>query len=132
MEYNKNIWNRKFLMNTLKHFSFGGRVRRTTFWISSLICRFILYSSFIIYLLEWMSTPEFEQWEQGKQYYNGDLVFLLIFIPTYWVFIAVHAKRCHDLGHSGWWMLIPFYGLWLAFQNSQSGDNKYGPNPKGE
>lgn len=104
--------------NTLNPFSFKGRVRRTTYWITYTIC------SFIMYILTEAAALGFEE--------GGWLIFLLIYIPMYWVFIAVHAKRCHDLGHSGWWMLIPFYSLWLAFQNSQSGDNEYGPNPKGE
>jgi len=43
----------------------------------------------------------------------------------------------HDTGRSGWWMLlgiIPLLGLVVLFfaaQDSQPGDNQYGPNPKG-
>ena len=81
---------------------------------------------------------------------------LFIIIPTY----AVMTRRLHDTGHSGWWMLsfiliqavtfglaffIPFM-IMIGFivslvvgitifvfllTDSQPGENKYGPNPKG-
>jgi uncharacterized membrane protein YhaH (DUF805 family) len=51
-------------------------------------------------------------------------------LPLLWFYLAQGAKRCHDLGNSGWWQLIPFYGVFLLFQNSEPGVNKYGYNPK--
>jgi len=36
----------------------------------------------------------------------------------------------HDVGKSGWFVLIPIYSLILACTGSQDGDNEYGPNPK--
>jgi len=27
-------------------------------------------------------------------------------------------------------MIIPFYGLWMLFADSEPGTNEYGPNPK--
>lgn len=51
---------------------------------------------------------------------------------------AVTIRRLHDTGRSGWWILIsliPFVGaiilLVLLAADSQPGENKYGPNPKG-
>jgi hypothetical protein len=41
-----------------------------------------------------------------------------------------YLKRCHDLGNSGWFQIIPFYGLWMIFQDGVSGVNQYGENPK--
>ena len=55
---------------------------------------------------------------------------LILNIPVVMFFLGQGAKRCHDLGKSGWWQLIPFYGLWLLFQDGQLGSNKYGINPK--
>lgn len=55
----------------------------------------------------------------------------LFIIPIYWFILAQGAKRCHDRGNSGWFQLIPFYGLWMLFGDSYFGNNKYGENPKG-
>jgi uncharacterized membrane protein YhaH (DUF805 family) len=54
--------------------------------------------------------------------------------------IAVSIRRLHDYGKSGWWFLlsvIPFVNLigifvliYFYVQDSQPGENQYGPNPK--
>lgn len=98
--------------NSNNPFSFDGRIRRTRFWVTNIVCSFI---SAVVGVL-----------------FGEGILYFLISIPILWVYIATSTKRCHDLGHSGWWQLIPFYGLWLAFQNGKSGSNEYGPNPKGE
>lgn len=95
-------------------FSFEGRIRRTEYGIS-----FIIYivAATILNMI-WVANP------QG----NG-FVFLL-FIPLVWFMFAQAAKRCHDVGNSGWGQLIPFYALWLLFQDGNPGQNQYGMNPK--
>ena len=47
------------------------------------------------------------------------------------------VRRLHDIGKSGWWILIgivPFIGAILLFfftiRDSQPGINQYGPKPK--
>ena len=58
-------------------------------------------------------------------------VFLINFIPS----LAVTVRRLHDVGHSGWWLLlslIPYVGSLLIFISTLSSsdiDNEYGPNP---
>jgi uncharacterized membrane protein YhaH (DUF805 family) len=51
---------------------------------------------------------------------------LAVLIPS----IAVGVRRMHDVGKSGWFLLIPIYNLILALSEGEKGDNKYGPDPK--
>jgi uncharacterized membrane protein YhaH (DUF805 family) len=88
-------------------FSFNGRIRRTEFFLSNV---FYYLAVFIInFLIEETGTP---------------LVGFL-YIPLFWFLLAQGAKRCHDLGKSGWWQIIPFYGLWMLFQKGQPFANEY-------
>ena len=32
--------------------------------------------------------------------------------------IAVEIRRSHDIGKSGWWILVPFYSIYLMFKPS--------------
>ena len=95
-------------------FSFDGRIRRTEYGLSIII----MYAyAFIVGLF-----IGFTELEEGVMY--------LLLIPAYWFMLAQGAKRCHDLDNNGWWQIIPFYALWMLFQNGQPGLNKYGVNPK--
>jgi uncharacterized membrane protein YhaH (DUF805 family) len=95
-------------------FSFEGRIRRTEYGIS-LILLGILYNILAYFL--------------GIAIYKGDGS-LFILIPLYfvllWLSLAQGAKRCHDLGKSGWWQLIPLYAVWLLFESGNDSGNKYG------
>lgn len=41
--------------------------------------------------------------------------------------ICIGIKRCHDVGRKGWFILIPFYWVWLLFVKGDPFDNQYGP-----
>ena len=51
---------------------------------------------------------------------------LAILIPG----IAVAVRRMHDIGRSGWWIILPLVNLVFLCLDSQPGQNEYGPNPK--
>jgi uncharacterized membrane protein YhaH (DUF805 family) len=93
-------------------FSFEGRIRRTEYGLSLII--YIAAAVAIGFLSEKISP-----------------IFGLLYIGAIWVFWAQAAKRCHDRGNTGWYQIIPFYGLWMLFADSDIGENSYGPNPKG-
>ncbi|GMO38314.1 MAG: hypothetical protein Pg6B_10600 [Candidatus Azobacteroides pseudotrichonymphae] len=60
-----------------------------------------------------------------KEMYNS----YVYFVFPLWFWVTKRTKRCHDLGRSGWWQMIPFYGLWLLFSRGQKGSNQYGEDP---
>lgn len=60
----------------------------------------------------------------------GLILYYIIFFAAFWFLLSQGAKRCHDLGNSGFYQLIPFYVLWLWFADGEPHPNKYGENPK--
>ena len=98
-------------------FSFHGRIRRTEFGITLIIC--FIVNFFFELFIETSSNPE-----------ATIVIYLILLVPYLWFIWAQSAKRCHDRGNSGWFQIIPFYGLWLLFAEGESGDNKYGKSPK--
>lgn len=43
---------------------------------------------------------------------------------------TIHAiRRAHDVGRSGWWLLVPVYGFVLLLLPSQRSANRFGPVP---
>lgn len=95
--------------------SFNGRSRRLEFGISILI--FILYYVVMVYILAVTESVQ--------------LIPLFNLVGWIWL-LTQGAKRCHDLGFSGWYQLIPFFFLWMLFKDGVEGTNEYGINPKGK
>lgn len=104
-------------------FSFNGRIRRTEYGLSMIIY-FVVAVIFQVIIESAVTSSS------GSSVVIP-FVTLLVFIPCIFFMFAQGAKRCHDLGNSGWFQLIPFYNLWMLFANSQHGENRYGENPKG-
>lgn len=100
-------------------FSFSGRIRRTEYGLSLLIY-FVFISILQLVVADTTSNEDMYS-----------ILFILLYIRVLWLMIAQGAKRCHDRGNTGWFQLIPFYGFWMLFANSEMGANEYGPNPKG-
>jgi uncharacterized membrane protein YhaH (DUF805 family) len=47
---------------------------------------------------------------------------ILMFIPD----ICVSIRRCHDSGHSGWWIICPIVNIVMMFLPSDPEENEYG------
>lgn len=91
-------------------FSFEGRIRRVEYGITIL-----LYAVFSVF------------WTLIKIPFLQSILFILLL----WFLWAQGAKRCHDIGKSGWWQIVPFFGLWMLFKDGDVGFNEYGEDPKG-
>ena len=96
-------------------FSFKGRTRRFEYGLSL--------------LLSFMAAPFISIIGQSSDIASVAYVF---FIPLLWFQLAQSIQRCHDIGKSGYYILIPLFGLWMLFADSEPGTNEYGPNPKGK
>ena len=109
-----------------KYAEFNGRSRRKEYWM------FVLFNLIISIVLA--STERVLG--IGSEYGTGFLsaIYSLgILIPS----IAVGVRRLHDIGKSGWWLLIaliPVIGwIWLIVllaTDGLPGSNEYGTNPK--
>jgi uncharacterized membrane protein YhaH (DUF805 family) len=60
----------------------------------------------------------------------------LVMLAVVWLSTALAARRWHDLGRSGWSILlqvIPIVNLWcfymLAFRSGERGVNRFGADP---
>ncbi len=114
-----------FMEALRKYADFSGRSRRKEYWF------FVLFYLIIYLVLAIVDTVILGSEGIGLL---TTLFALAMLIPG----IAVSVRRLHDTGRSGWWILIgfiPFIGLIVLlvfyFQDSQPGQNDYGPNPKG-
>ncbi len=110
-----------WFIKVLKQYAdFNGRARRTEYWMYTL---FYVIFSVAAQILD--SALGLATLEDG----NGPIYLILslgLLIPS----IAVCVRRMHDLGKSGWYIIIPIYNIILAATNGQVGENQYGPDPK--
>ena len=110
---------------------FNSRARRKEYWMFALV-NFII--SMLIFGVDNALGFSFNYTANvsGAGVFNL-LYNLLILTPS----LAVAVRRLHDIGKSGWMLLIgliPIVGaIWLLIlllRDSEAGENKYGPNPK--
>ncbi len=108
---------------------FGGRARRMEFWVFNVISMLIA-----IALVTVDAIMGFFNMTLGFGLLSG-IYSLAVLLPG----LGVSVRRLHDSNRSGWWFLlvfIPIIGglalLVFMFLGSTPGDNRFGPNPKGE
>ncbi|TDF38165.1 DUF805 domain-containing protein [Alteromonadaceae bacterium M269] len=110
-------------------FSFQGRIRRKTYWLS--ILSLTLGYGIFIFLVAFIGALI------GLTEAVLSVVTMVLYIPLFWASLAIAAKRWHDRNKSAWWILIgiiPIIGaIWAFVENGfLQGDiesNNYGlPN----
>jgi len=101
-------------------FSSDGRIRRSEYFLSNIILLF--YFGIISAILD----------DPLSNHSTQDDMIMLLFLmfPACWFLAVQSAKRCHDLGNSGWFQFIPFYHFILLLGEGSRISNKYGPSPK--
>jgi uncharacterized membrane protein YhaH (DUF805 family) len=95
--------------------TFSGRARRKEYWM------FVLFNVIVSFVFGFVcgliGIPEL-----------ANLYTLAVLLPS----IAVGVRRMHDVGKSGWFLLIPIYNFILAVTEGEKGENQYGADPKAE
>ncbi|GHA78395.1 DUF805 domain-containing protein [Pontibacter akesuensis] len=104
-------------------FSFSGRIRRTEYAVTHIILTTLMSVIFFVFGVSLFA---------GESAAAGATIFFVVaMLMASWISLASGAKRCHDRGNSGFFQLIPFYGLWMLFGDGDHGSNYYGNDPKG-
>jgi len=108
--------------------NFSGRTPRSGYWWWVL---FTIIVSVVASVVDNVAGLNYENQNAG---WVSTIAGLALLIPS----ISVLFRRLHDIGRSGWWWLLGLIcciGQIILFvfaqQDSQPGDNQYGPNPKG-
>ena len=111
-----------------KYAVFEGRARRREYWFYVLFWVIIALALNVVDRMLGMYNAEMSMGALGGLFWLGTL------LPS----LAVGARRLHDTGRSGWWLLIgliPLIGAIVLIVffvlDSQPGVNQYGDNPKG-
>lgn len=96
----------------IKYADFNGRARRSEYWYFFF---FFVIGSMVLKIVD-------------------GLIGIRIFLPVFSLFlipmITLGVRRMHDVGKSGWFLLIPVYNLILTITKGEKGTNNYGPDPK--
>lgn len=123
---------------TKKYVMINGRARRREYWMFSLLQFLVIWIPMIIGFAFIGASENGDNPALaiigGTIMFIGVILALALILPA----LTLSIRRLHDAGFSGWFwfvQLIPYVGglVFLVFMvlDSQRGDNKYGPNPKG-
>ncbi|MEY2629489.1 MAG: hypothetical protein RLZZ469_384 [Bacteroidota bacterium] len=101
--------------------NFNGRARRKEFW-------YYLLANYIFLIIAAIIDNA-----AGLQLANlpYGIFYMIIALGTFLPSLAVQVRRMHDVGRSGWYILIPIYNLVMFCTNGDQGENEYGADPKG-
>ena len=99
-----------FLTPYKKYAEFSGRASRKEFWM------FILFYFLIAFILSIIDNHDY------LENTLSNIFSVVSFIP----YLALAVRRVHDVNKSGWFILIPFYNLFLVLTKSDTEENRFG------
>lgn len=118
-----------------KYATFQGRAPRSEYWWWTLFCVLVPIA---IGVVEAVLFPEFFWIEFAAMPMDDprvDVLTSLFNLFTLIPSIAVSVRRFHDMGRTGWWLLLIFTGIgafiiiiWFMFKGT-AGPNRFGPDP---
>ena len=126
-----------------KYVTFSGRATRSEFWwfyLFTILVNLVATSqasSFVPNLLDGQDMTENESSYFLNNFfflYLSTITSLILLLPS----LAVAVRRLHDVGRSGWWILIAFTVIGIIplliwyVTDTKDEENVYGPNPKKE
>ena len=112
-------WYLKVLKN---YYKFEGRARRKEYWM------FVLFNLIVSIVLGIVDTAVGTRIPESSSGIIGTIYSLGVLLPS----LGVAVRRMHDVGKSGWFILIPIYNFILSVSEGDTGSNEYGPDPKDE
>lgn len=124
------------IMPLKRYADFTGRARRKEFWMYQLLVLCLYAVVFLVAGLVGALTSG----PNGESPAAAGIIGLFFLVVMFGLLIpslAVSVRRLHDIDKSGWFLLInflPFGGIVLLVfwcQEGTRGENRYGPDPKG-
>ena len=117
-------------------FDFSGRSRRKEYWMFVL---FLVIGQVVTSILDTVlglggtttAVSDYGDGSASASFSSSGGMLTTIFVLAMLVpGIAVAIRRAHDQDKSGWFVLIPVYGLIMMFLDGTRGPNRFGPDPK--
>ncbi len=126
-----------------KFFTHKGRLNRKRYFLR-LACLFFI--AFLVHMIAVeLISGDYSNVEELEQFYltAGDYVGMADIVISFVIFtflnvaeIMISIRRLHDLGHTGWLVLLTYiplvnfvFGIYLLFAHGNRGPNIYGPDP---
>ena len=122
--------------------TFEGRARRSEFWYFYLFLTLAGLAGGVVVFVVAMLTIGLSSAGDGEP--SGAAIAIYLLVIGLWVlgmlvlyipYLAVWARRLHDMGQTGHWLWLNLVSLGIvplimAFMDSERGANRWGPDPK--
>jgi uncharacterized membrane protein YhaH (DUF805 family) len=133
-----SLWQYYARCFTKNYLNFQGRARRKEYWGFQLFNGLFLFSTILLVVM--LIGPEESRAQSSsasKFLYVVPVLISLYFLVAFLPSLAVTVRRLHDVGVTGWLVLInfiPYLGGLILFiltvLTGTKGPNSYGPSPK--